>query len=203
MNQRYSTVLIYAVMLPLCVLNLSHSQVLLDEPFMDNGYWGFKFLDGTVAIEPRFLLARPFNSRGIAAVVDDSGWIYIDRDGKKLIRPFIFDNGPDYFSEGLARFLENNKIGFFDEAGRIMIEARFQFVLPFSEGMAAFCEGGIEDYIGEHAVFQNGKWGYIDKTGEIVVEALYEHAENYANGEAIVKKNGRTFILNKQGKIIR
>ena len=69
---------------------------------------GYRTPQGVVTIPPRFSLANPFSSQGIASVLTKGGyWAYIDTRGHELLRPFMFDNGPDYFQEGVARFVES------------------------------------------------------------------------------------------------
>lgn len=55
---------------------------------------------------------------GVAFVVDDTGWACIDVTGSVRLRPFVFDNGPDYPSEALFRYVDGARIGFADDACR-------------------------------------------------------------------------------------
>ena len=108
-------------------------------PFEKGGLWGYRDAHGTVVIPARYLIADPFSREGIAAVADEKEWTIIDRTGKVLVRPFLFDNGPDEFHEGLARCVEDGKMGFFDKHGRIVIPPRFSYAEPFSGGRAHVC----------------------------------------------------------------
>ena len=135
-----------------------------------SGLWGYRDARGAVVIEPRFLVAQDFSVHGIAAVADAVGWRIIDQRGAVLIpQPYLVDNGPDPFLEGLARFVESGRLGFYDERGRVVIPARFVFVTPFSEGRAAFCEGCREQAEGEHRSVRGGRWGFIDRRGNVTV----------------------------------
>jgi hypothetical protein len=138
----------------------------------------------------------------MAAVVDDTGWVYIDKNGVRVIRPYVFDNGPDYFSENLARFQENDKMGFFNPCGETVIKPRFFFAKPFSEGLAAVCLHGKKLSIGEHWKIEKGTWGFTNKDGEIVIPFQYEDAESFVNGKARVRKKGTWFQINKAGNRI-
>ncbi|MGN5537861.1 MULTISPECIES: WG repeat-containing protein [unclassified Alcaligenes] len=69
-------------------------------------------------------------------IQDEHGWVYVNHRGEALLRPFIYDNGPDYFEEGLARFVHDGKMGFHDEALRIWVPARYDFAFPFVNGKA-------------------------------------------------------------------
>lgn len=141
--------------------------------YEDGGKYGYRNLAGEVVIEPRYIHALNFLETGIGAVVDDKGWAYIDISGKVVLRPVTVDNGPDYFKEGLARFFEDGKMGFFDRTGRIVVPARFEWIAPFSDGRARFCEGCAkkpEDEHGEHFRMTGKRWGYIDRTGRVIVK---------------------------------
>lgn len=168
----------------------------LPVPFEQDGKWGYRNARGIV-VPPRLQQARPFSPEGIAAVVDDQGWAYIDATGKLLVRPYVFDNGPDYFRQGLARFTGAGKFGFFDRRGRVAIPAKFDFAAPFSEGLAAVCEGCKEVRLGEHSVRQGGRWGFIDRSGALVIPARFEEARQFENGRAKVKLNGRWQSIGK------
>ena len=149
-------------------------------------------------------MAMEFSEQGIAAVVDGDGWLYIDRQGRPVVRPFPFDNGPDYFVEGLSRYREKGKIGFIDPAGRIVIPAAFDFAFLFSEGRAAVCNGcGLEKTDYEQKMVVGGKWGYIDRSGRIVIPLEYERAGPFADGRAEVIKDGRGLSLDRPGREIK
>jgi hypothetical protein len=97
-------------------------------PFEQAEKWGYRNVGGKVVIHPRFSLANEFSPEGIAAVVDEQGWAYIDDRGNILIRPFIVDNGPDYFQNGLARFVEFGNFGFFNQKARVKLEGQWMAI---------------------------------------------------------------------------
>ncbi|MBN2412464.1 WG repeat-containing protein [candidate division KSB1 bacterium] len=167
-------------------------------PVEENNKWGYMDEKGTWVIPPRFMLAQNFLITGIAAVVDDSGWMYIDRKGKQIIRPFVFDNGPDYFCEGLARFTVNNKFGYFNIYGKIVIPPRFDFARPFSNGLAAVCEGGENRQEGEHTYRYGGKWGFVNKSGQIIVPLQYDEVKDFRDGHARVRSGEEWKTMNTE-----
>lgn len=171
-------------------------------PFEQDEKWGYKNESGQVAIQPQFILANGFSVAGIAVVLDGKGWAYIDKKGKIVIRPYIFDNGPDHFQEGLARFTLDDKFGFFDQTGKVAIKPRFDFVTPFREGLAAICQGCKEKLIGEHGFMESGSWGYINQKGEIVIPPQFEEARSFINGQAEVKREGKWIRIDKTGTVI-
>lgn len=96
------------------------------------------------------------------------GYVY-DRKGNFLYRPFLYDNGADYFSEGLRRLVKNGKIGFVDRNGKTVITAEHDFVSPFNYGYASFCDGcDWEKTEDEHKSIVGGTWGIMNTKGEVV-----------------------------------
>ena len=80
--------------------------------------------------------APEYDRHGHALVMDQQGWVYVDRAQRPVLRPFLYDNGPDYYEEGLARFVDNGKMGFHNEALHIVVPAVYDFVFPFENGEA-------------------------------------------------------------------
>ena len=92
------------------------------------------------------------------------------------------------FSEGLAPIRQNDKWGFINTQGEVVIPCIYDDTRWFSEGLAR--------------VEQNDKWGYINTKGWVVVPCIYDWAENFKEGLARVKQNGKYSIINKEGKVI-
>lgn len=109
---------------------------------------------------------------GIAHIITPDGWVAIDRKRRVKYRPFLYDNGPDYYVEGLMRFIEGDKIGFVNEAGKKVIRAQFDFVYPFEKGKARFCQSCLFIDSGEHSMpdTNTGVWGTVDKKGRITMD---------------------------------
>ncbi len=131
----------------------------------DGGRYGYRDKGGEVVIPAGFMMAEPFSQGGIAAVVHDGRWIVIDRYGEPLLQPFVVDNGPDPFSEGLARFVSGGRFGYFDIEGRVVISPRYDYARPFVDGRAEVCLGCVRRIDGEHLSYVGGRWGVVDRSG--------------------------------------
>jgi len=140
------------------------------------------------------------------------------------------------FVEGLAGFCmhdssdiyKDNRCGFIDKTGNIVVAPSYNYILPFSEGLAAvdlstgnshswgFIDAtGASVIKGEYeqagnfhdglAIVQNkdGKFGYIDKTGKAAVEFKYENVSDFSGGLAIVQDGKNFSIIDKTGKEIK
>jgi hypothetical protein len=167
----------------------------------DTEMYGYKDSLGNVVITAQYTIADNFE-QGTAFVLEQhTGWRLIDATGKPILAPFIFDNGPDSFKEGLARYIEHEKIGFYKLGGKKVTAAKYEFALPFSEGLAAVCQGCKKEAMGEHYRMAGGKWGYINHKGEIAIPLQYDEAESFDKSRAEVRKGSEWFVINKDGVI--
>lgn len=175
--------------------------------FEDADKSGFKDARGKTVIPARFRIAGDFEQNNLAAVLDDTGWCYINKKGAVVIRsPFIFENGADYFAEGLVRIVSSRgKIGFANAAGKTIIAPQFDYAQSFCEGLAAVCTGcRTEKADAEHNFVTGGRWGYINRSGRIVVPIEYKSVEHFfENGVGRVQRaNGEWSRVNKRGKVL-
>jgi hypothetical protein len=96
--------------------------------------------------------------------------IAIDRQGMELFEVMWYDNGPDYFADGLIRIKKNGKIGYADERGRLVIAPQFQCAFPFANGSARVALTCKTVQEGEHSRWESDDWFYIDKQGRKTVQ---------------------------------
>jgi hypothetical protein len=85
-------------------------------------------------------------------------------------------------------FREDNKWGYINELGEIMIKPSYDDVSLFSEGLAV--------------VMKEGKYGYIDKAGKTIIELRFQDAELFKNGCAVIKQDTLYGLINKTGEIL-
>lgn len=170
--------------------------------FEENDRFGFKDAKGAVVLPARYEVVQEFTPGGLACVVDGGAWVCIDGRGAEVVRPFIFDNGPDGFAEGLARFVEGDKVGFFDESGARVIPARLDFARGFAGGRAAFCAGCTRkcEADGEHCGMVGGKWGLIDRTGKEVVAPRFDQIGDVEAGVAEAVLAGKPVRVDADGQ---
>ncbi len=170
------------------------------EIFEENGNYGFKSKQGLVVVRPKYSMAFKFSKHGVAFVFRDGNWYCINVKSEELLSPFIFDNGPDYFSEKFARFVENNKMGFVDESCRKRIPANFDFVKPFENGTAIVCNGCNKEFMGEHYRIIGGKYGVIDKNGKTFVPIEYDSIDSVDLKKKIAKVKKENKVLDLKWK---
>lgn len=138
--------------------------------YEDGDLVGFKHSEsGKIILPAKYHFSYGFEaSSGLAAVVDEDGWSYINVTGATVYKPYIYDNGPDYPSDGLSRIVDEfGKVGYIDDKGALILSPQFDWASPFEEGVAQFCEGCKEEAIhdGEHTQIVGGRWGTITKDG--------------------------------------
>lgn len=149
----------------------------------DNGKWGVLDRTGKIVV--------PIEYDDICIYDDVIIWVnnraeqisgYFDKDGNVVI-PLRHTNG-GYSSkpaEGLIGLEKNNKWGYVDYAGNVVIDFEYDAVGSFSAGFAPVQKDGI--------------WGYIDKSGHEISEFQYDDAQCFSGGFAWVQKNGKWGIL--------
>jgi hypothetical protein len=163
------------------------------KPFAQRDLWGYKDKRGKTVIKPRFLQAYGFYPEGCAGVMDSAGFAFIDRKGEVRYRAYAFDNGPDYFFDGLARYVENGKVGYIDKRLRVRIPAQFDDAYPFHFGWAGYCIGiGCDLRQGKETRTEapnrsgQGLWGLMDTSGTRLTPPLYGAVRIYSKDTAAV-----------------
>lgn len=96
----------------------------------------------------------------------DGKWVITDSQKTALYEVFIYDNGPDFPSEGLIRMVKNGKIGYADATTyAIVIEPQFDCAFPFENGKAKVSNQCKTVKDGEHSVWESDAWQFVDKKG--------------------------------------
>lgn len=163
---------------------------------------GFKSRNGKIIIKAKFNYSYTDTLYSMAIVLKNSEWVGIDRNEKIILKPFIYDNGPDYVKEGLFRFVENNKIGFANLEGQKIILPQLDFATPFVEGLSEYTLGGHRENEkgGEHWYWKGGyESGYLNKYGQRF-KRITELKNNKREAWMI---NNKHVLLNKNGQIIK
>jgi hypothetical protein len=86
----------------------------------------------------------------------------------------------------LFLIIENDRAGFIDSSGTVIIKPIFRYAHNFSEGVAS--------------VSLNGMYGYIDETGNFVIPEQFDYAEPFKDSIAIVHKDGKPYYVNHNGE---
>ena len=105
-------------------------------------------------------------------------YIYIDSLNNRYFEDKKLE-GAKAFIGGLAPVKKDDKWGYIDKNGAIIIPFEFSEAEPFSSGLAR--------------VQKDEKYGFIDKNGKLIIGYIYTYAETFKNGFARVTKKSNDF----------
>lgn len=114
---------------------------------------------------------------GTASADEKTNFKWIKEMRYEQVRPYC---------EGLSAFKQNDKWGFLDVTGAIVISPVYEDCQDFHNGVAA--------------VKVEGKWGYIDASGKILLQPNFEECKPFEKNIAVVKQNGKWGAINKKGQ---
>lgn len=125
-----------------------------------------RWVDGRLDIDPEMRKRLTYGKYGLGqlrVLGRGGGWLYVKKSGETL--PVVtFDNGADYFTEGLTRGLVDGGIAYFDPDFR-QVAGPYADGTPFRNGRAAICQGCSKS----DDTSRKGRWGFIDRTGKVVL----------------------------------
>ncbi len=188
-----SIIIFCLVVLPINLYSQSQKENNVLLPVRVNGKWGYINEKGKIVIKPRFSVAGNF-SEGLAKVRDDDSWFYYIDEGGKTITGKEHYRYADDFSEGLAAVQGENaedKIGFIDKKGKIVIEPKFDSftgkpIGSFKDGLAY--------------IYLDGKVGFIDKTGKFLINPVYNYAYSFNENLAVINLKDKYGYINELGE---
>lgn len=141
---------------------------------------------------------------GLCPVVDSDGFMrYIDKEGntafemkkvgsKKVTTAYAFYNG-----RALIK-LENDKYGYIDQTGKVVIPCKYINAWSFNDGVALV-------YNDEEDA-DNGRWSIIDTEGNVLFTKKFREMTpetyKFSDGFMIVSTNGKLGVLNKEGQTV-
>lgn len=96
---------------------------------------------------------------GIALVKKENIYKGIDKNNNIKLKVGAEKNKFPFFSNNLSIFEENNKYGYINKKGKVVIPAIYEYAYPFVNGMAY--------------VELNGKSGFINKKGKEIIPVKY------------------------------
>lgn len=137
--------------------------------------WGITpqpgFKEGLLFVSLKGKPAKPEKTQPTMLQTSNGKWVILDSKKKTLYEVFLYDNGPDYPSEGLFRIVQNGKIGYADEKTfAIVISPRFDCAYPFENGKAKVSTQCKTVRTGEHYSWESEHWQYVDKKGQLSQE---------------------------------
>lgn len=106
---------------------------------------------------------------------------------RQVVIPAIYDETScDCFSEGLAAVKLNDKYGYIDWKGTIVIPTVYEVAYSFVNNMAQ--------------VKSDGKWGCIDRSGNTVIPMIYDYFSDFSEDLAVVRAGDKCSFIDVNGK---
>lgn len=97
---------------------------------------------------------------------------------------------------GMYPLIESGRLGFVDEAGRVVVQPRF----PVSAAVAALYGDVYSEDLAPMAV--GARWGFIDRAGQYAINPQFEAAEAFRDGLARVWIKGKVGFIDRQGRYV-
>ena len=95
--------------------------------------------------------------------------------------------------DGLFPIVQDSRLGYIDQSGKVVIAPRFDLAYAFSEGLA-------------EVVSMDKKFGYIDKDGKVIIKVQYDVGVDYehpvSGGLARIQVDDQYGYIDKSGKYI-
>ncbi|WP_029489533.1 WG repeat-containing protein [Aquimarina agarivorans] len=96
------------------------------------------------------------------------------------------------------------KLGFINECGEIVIDAKFESVTPFKNEIAIVHRGFEIIKNGPYKTQKGGKFGAIDKKGNLIIPYKFDFISEFSeNKTATAKIDNRDVTINSKGEIIK
>lgn len=156
-------------------------------------WYHFDFIQGYAWYEIGFRLAEGHHEEANQAVKEQAAQEQAEREQaareREECKERLHSSGA--FLEGMATYKDsNNKYGFIDITGKLVIPCQWKSVGQFYNGLAMV----------RH---ENGKMGYIDKTGKVVIPFLWEDAGYFHEGLARVEDDNKNYgFIDKTGRVV-
>ncbi|MCW5961547.1 MAG: WG repeat-containing protein [Pyrinomonadaceae bacterium] len=186
-----------------------------------DGLWGIINGSSEWIVKPTYEFVSDGFFDGYAYVVKDKRYYFIDRKGNKLAESF---DEARYFWDGLGRIKLDDKWGYIDTQGTMVIPPQFDEAGPFSDGIARVEKNRKVFYINKlgqkvielsenmgsgHfaeglAFFDiNGSeiFGFVNTKGEVVIEPKFREVDEFVEGRARVYIDGKYGFIDKLGKL--
>ena len=108
-----------------------------------------------------------------------------------IIIPPEYDNIWGDATHGPFRVEKDDRYGYFDMEGNVIVPVIFITLGYFDDGYAIFIE-----YI------EGTKYGCIDKEGNVTIPAIYDYIRENYDGVAVITKDGKHGLISMNGNII-
>jgi len=163
---------------------------------------GYINKSGKPITEAKYDIIKEFNEGLGRGFIEKTGWEYVDANGKTVIALDKNIDNASKFSEGLALIKADDRIGYINEKGAIVIKPQFGIGKDFRFGVAPVRKSGGKYFLintkGEEIsankfeklnmcdnkllrAMSEGKYGYVDIKGNWVVKPVFRNLEFFVD----------------------
>jgi hypothetical protein len=170
-------------------------------PVYLNRNWGYIDKNDEIIIPFIYDNAKPFKD-GVAYVAKNSIYYGLINLKGQVVSEFMYTHLLD-FTNGVSLARNNNleKYGLINEKGKEVSKFKYDWFDTIADTMwGAPQELNFRD--GLVCVKMNDKFGFLDYNGDEVIPLIYEEVDDFGVGFALVKLNGNSFSINKNGTIL-
>ncbi len=159
-----------------------------------DGKYGYINEEGKYIINATYKQASDF-ANGMALVVKENSKLeFINSKGETKINLDPSIEMAHNFREGLALVSINNKFGYINDEGKIVIPSIYADAEDFSDGLARVAQ---YDSINDET-----KYGFINNKGEIIINYQFEIASSFKDGFSLVSNGTQYGYIGNDGKFI-
>lgn len=188
--------------------------------YRHNYLWGYINQAGTEIIKPKYMQAHSFSNQLARVVTTDGRTLYIDPFGKSAFDLHCSKAGN--FSNNRAPIWKNNKVGYINSLGKVVINPKYDDGNEFYLGTAIVKikdKFGLIDPYGKfllkpeydliyiekdskdnlYLLKKNGLVGYYNLSSEEFLPITYDDGQPFFHHSAVVKKDSLYGVINKKG----
>ncbi|OGO79396.1 MAG: hypothetical protein A2Y23_06065 [Clostridiales bacterium GWB2_37_7] len=149
---------------------------------VEGAKWGYINSYGVFVIKPQYNNAMDFQDNGLAIIEKEGQSGVIDRTGRYIVPPHY--SSISLFSEGRSTVKDDAGFKVMDEIGKIITSKPYSFIGMYQNSRAVF----IDDN-------ESSLYGYLDRQGQEIIPAQYMNANDFKDGQALVKIKDSLFAL--------
>lgn len=210
--------------------NAFSQKYLIQVKSPQNDKWGYIDIDGNFVIQPQYEKCYEFTEDGVAAVYDSKNrqFFFVSANGGRVVTDIkdfkLIDRmgfSLENFSDGLIPVKHNDKFGYMNSEGKLVIPAKYDEVQGFGSGHAAVKLGKrvlvvnktgeetpldanivlVRKFVENLAPFESdGKFGFLDPTGKVVIKPQFESVGYFKNGVTWAKTtDGKVGYIDESG----
>lgn len=159
-----------------------------------DGYWALLNNQGKELTPYKYDAISEYSFKENCFIVEKDGKKGAINTSGKEICPVQYD-GMTPFGHGISRIMVNNKYGYLDKNGNVLLPPEYDILSDPSNSYFTGWNGEIQ---------KDGKFGLADpRTGKVIIppqyEILYVYDDNYYLEAGIGKKRG---LISRKGKVI-